>query len=174
MTVARPSIVALMNRVLGETFGGESWSAWRTVLSVAFGLDLTSDQVTQFRELTGRQHAPTTPVSELWLLLGRRAGKSIVAALMAIYFACVREYRVTPGELLDIPLQPFPLVVEDQGSSRFRPCLGDGPGDTAFVRHSEHHTGFSCQRFRVAHDGRVSIFGSRVSSARRAPTSRVI
>ena len=91
-----------MNRVLGETFGGESWSAWGTVLSAAFGLNLTVDQLAQFRDLTGRQHAPTTPVSELWLLLGRRAGKSIIGALMAIYFACVREYRVTPGEQLVI------------------------------------------------------------------------
>ena len=97
-----PSILALMNRVLGETFGGESWSAWGTVLSAAFGLNLTVDQLAQFRDLTGRQHAPTTPVSELWLLLGRRAGKSIIGALMAIYFACVREYRVTPGEQLVI------------------------------------------------------------------------
>ena len=47
-----PSILALMNRVLGETFGGESWSAWRTVLSAAFGLPLTDDQLQLFKDIT--------------------------------------------------------------------------------------------------------------------------
>ena len=102
MTQEAPTILQLMDRVLGDTFGGESWATWRTVLAAAFGLELNADQLAQFCDLTGRQTAPTQPVSELWLLLGRRAGKSIIAALVAIYFACVREYRVTPGEQLVI------------------------------------------------------------------------
>ena len=91
-----------MHRVLGETFGGESWSAWRTVLSAAFGLPLTDDQLQLFKDITWREAAPTAQVSELWLLLGRRSGKSIIAALIALYFGCVRQYTTAAGELLTI------------------------------------------------------------------------
>ena len=123
-----PSILALMNRVLDETFGGSSWDAWRTVLSAAFGLNLSTDQLAQFRELTGRQHAPTTPVSELWLLLGRRSGKSIVAALVAIFFACVREYRVTPGEQLVIA-----VIAADRKQGRIIKSYVSGLLDTSLA-----------------------------------------
>jgi len=34
---------------------------------------------------TGRQHAPETPAREGWVIAGRRAGKSIVAALVAVF-----------------------------------------------------------------------------------------
>ena len=51
-----------------------------------------------FCTVTGRVEPPATPVTELWLLLGRRSGKSIVAALLAVYAACVRQYDLAPGE----------------------------------------------------------------------------
>jgi len=92
-----------MDRVLGDQFSGESWSAWRTVLSAAFGLPLTDDQLALFKEVSWRETAPTEQASELWLLLGRRSGKSIIAALIALYFCCVRQYpNKAAGEQLTV------------------------------------------------------------------------
>jgi hypothetical protein len=97
------TVVQLMNRVLADTFAHESWSAWRTVLSAAFGLPLTDDQLALFKDVSYRETAPTEQASELWLLLGRRSGKSIIAALIALYFACVRQYLHTAaGEQLTV------------------------------------------------------------------------
>ena len=42
---------------------------------------------------------PPAPVRELWLLIGRRAGKSIVAALQAVWAMCCCSYRLAPGEV---------------------------------------------------------------------------
>ena len=93
-----PSIITLMDKVLGSVFSGDSWSTWRAVLKAAFALPLSEAELHAFSAVTDRAVPPTTPVIELWLLLGRRSGKSIVAAFLAVYAACVRRYEVAPGE----------------------------------------------------------------------------
>ena len=98
MPKGTPSIVTLMDRVLGSVFSGGSWSTWRGVLKAAFALPLTDGEMQAFRSVTERTDPPTVPVTELWLLLGRRAGKSIVAALITVYLTCVRTYDSAPGE----------------------------------------------------------------------------
>ena len=35
------TVITLMNRVLGATFPGETWTTWRAVLKAAHALDLT-------------------------------------------------------------------------------------------------------------------------------------
>ena len=93
-----PSVVTLMDRVLGSVFSGESWSTWRTVLKSAFAKPLSGAELEVFRTVTDRIDSPTTLVTELWLLVGRRSGKSIIAALIVVYLTCVRQYDVAPGE----------------------------------------------------------------------------
>lgn len=94
-----PSVLALMTRVLGSAFQGENWATWRTVLKAAFALDLTDDERAVVTQLTQRQTLPSSPVRELWLLLGRRSGKSIIAALLAVLATCCRSYQLAPGEV---------------------------------------------------------------------------
>ena len=50
-------------------------------------------------ELTKREVLPTAPVRELWLFIGRRSGKSIIAALQAVWATCCRSYRLAVGEV---------------------------------------------------------------------------
>src|SRR5262249_48117913 len=49
---------------------------------------------------------PTAAATEAWLICGRRAGKSFVLALTAVYLACFHSYRqfLAPGERATIML----------------------------------------------------------------------
>jgi hypothetical protein len=53
---------------------------------------------------TGRQTAPAVPFREAWLCCGRRAGKSLIAALIAVYIALFRNYAqyLAPGEIATV------------------------------------------------------------------------
>ena len=113
MAKRKPTIIALMNRVLGRTFKASSWDTWRAVLKAVFALPLTDTELAIYRELTGRQHPPTEPVREVWLLLGRRSGKSIMAAVIAVYCTCVRQYTVAPGET-----PTFLVIAADRSQAR--------------------------------------------------------
>lgn len=77
-----------------------SWSAWRAFLGALFALPLSDDQLAVYRECTGRSEPPTAPCREAWLVCGRRAGKSFVLALVAVYLAAFHDYRrhLQPGE----------------------------------------------------------------------------
>ena len=48
-------------------------------------------------------------------------------------------------QLLDVFLQPFALVIENQSRAGRGPCLGDRPGDAALVRDAENDAGFACE-----------------------------
>jgi hypothetical protein len=52
-----------------------------------------------FEELTGRSQAPTTVAHEVWAIVGRRGGKSIIAALVAVYLTTCRTYKLARGEV---------------------------------------------------------------------------
>ena len=94
------SIVALMTKVLGHTFLAASWKAWRTLLRGAFeGLQALDDGGRELIfKLTGRRRMPAS-LRELWVICGRRAGKSIIAAVLAICATTCRKYTLAPGEV---------------------------------------------------------------------------
>ncbi len=109
-----------------------SWSAWHTALKALFALSPTPDDLARYTAHTGRATWPTTLAREAWLVVGRRGGKSRVAALVAIYLAAFRSYTgiLAPGERGDrdghrrrstpsprrLPLHP--------GAARCRPDAG--------------------------------------------------
>src|SRR5688500_18650211 len=68
----RRSLVQFMS--LFSVFHGSSWDGWRAVLTRL-----------------------TVTVHELFLIVGRGAGKSIIAAMLACYYAS-RSYTRVPGE----------------------------------------------------------------------------
>jgi hypothetical protein len=78
----------------------ESWRAWQAFLAALFGLSMSQDLAAIFRVQTGRQALPEAPAREAWLVVGRRGGKSRIAALVAVWLACFRDYRpiLAPGE----------------------------------------------------------------------------
>jgi len=83
-----------------------SWRAWKAFLAALFGLPLTDEQLATYRQHTGREHPPKTQVPEAWLIVGRRGGKSRIAALVAVYLACFRDYSsvLAPGERGTLPV----------------------------------------------------------------------
>ena len=100
MTNPKGSILKLMGTVLGGQFAGESWGGWRVILKAMFALPFEDgEELETFEALTGRKVAPTKVAREVWAICGRRAGKSIIAALVAVYLTTCREYRdLAPGE----------------------------------------------------------------------------
>jgi hypothetical protein len=77
-----------------------SWGAWLVLLRAIFGLAMTPSEREIFQRFTGRTVPPRTPAREAWLVVGRRGGKSRIAALIAVFVACFRDYRpvLAPGE----------------------------------------------------------------------------
>ena len=77
-----------------------TWAAWEAFIAALFGLRLTDGQLAIYRRHTGRQLPPLGPAREAWLVVGRRGGKSRIAALIGVYLACFRDYGsvLAPGE----------------------------------------------------------------------------
>ena len=77
-----------------------SWSAWRAFLSALFALPMPDEQLAIYNRCTGRAEPPTAPAAEGWLVCGRRAGKSFILALIAVFLATFYDYRryLAPGE----------------------------------------------------------------------------
>jgi Terminase large subunit, T4likevirus-type, N-terminal len=86
-------------------FGGAfknpaTWAAWRAFLAALFGLPMSDAERATFTRCTGLDTPPSEPSDEAWLICGRRAGKSFVLALIAVYLAAFRDWRehLAPGE----------------------------------------------------------------------------
>lgn len=79
-----------------------SWRAWEVFLAALFGLPVgDEDAAAIYSRHTGRAGMPTTAAREAWVIVGRRGGKSRIAALVAVYLACFRDYAgvLAPGEV---------------------------------------------------------------------------
>lgn len=90
--------------LFGGQFGGESWAAWRTLLAGFYGLHLAKKELDTFSSLTGLNEPPGQPMDELWRAIGRRGGKSQIAALLAVFEAAFGNYtdRLSPGEVATV------------------------------------------------------------------------
>ncbi|WP_050627368.1 hypothetical protein [Bradyrhizobium viridifuturi] len=77
-----------------------TWISWFAFIAALFSLPMTAKQLAIYRKCTGRNEPPSEPAKEGWLICGRRAGKSFVLALCAVFLACFHDYRqyLTPGE----------------------------------------------------------------------------
>jgi hypothetical protein len=60
--------------LFGDTFGGDSFAAWRALLAGFYGLALDDTEAGTVRTLTGRTETPAEAHDELWLVVGRRGG----------------------------------------------------------------------------------------------------
>ncbi|TIL85777.1 MAG: hypothetical protein E5Y73_28505 [Mesorhizobium sp.] len=87
--------------LLGAALGDlASWSTWRAIFRAAWGQSLTEDELDLLAELAGPARSPPIErVRELWVLAGRRGGKSRAAALVASYVAMQdHSAKLAPGE----------------------------------------------------------------------------
>src|SRR5690349_14380077 len=89
-------------KLFGSWFGGASWERWRIFLAALFGLGLSmsDEQLEVYQRHTGRTAAPTAAFREAWVIAGRRAGKSRIAALVAVFLATMKDWsaNLAPGE----------------------------------------------------------------------------
>ena len=88
-----------------ELFAGwfrdrSTWRGWFVFLHVLFGLPMNEADWTLFRQCTGREDRPTGGFRETWLCVGRRGGKSIMLALVAVFLATFVDWspHLSPGE----------------------------------------------------------------------------
>lgn len=71
----------------------ETWQPWFAFLAALFALGMTPSQRAIYERCTGRSDPPSQVASEAWLICGRRAGKSFILALVAVFLACFYDYR---------------------------------------------------------------------------------
>lgn len=88
----------VMNELYGSVFSGPDWDAWRTFLRALYALPMGEADLETYRACTGRQQPPASPTREAWMVVGRRGGKSRIAAFLAVFMAAFRRYTFAPGE----------------------------------------------------------------------------
>src|SRR6476619_2426363 len=76
----------------------ETWRVWLIVLRAAFGYPLDDAELEVFRTVAGSRAPPKKRVRELWCSVGRRGGKSRVAAALAVYFGLFVQHKLSGGE----------------------------------------------------------------------------
>jgi len=94
-------------QLFAAAFGdAATWTAWRAFLAALFALPMPSPLGTVYGRHTGRERLPMVPAREAWCIVGRRGGKSRVAALVAVYLAAFRSYEavLAPGEHGTLPI----------------------------------------------------------------------
>jgi hypothetical protein len=87
--------------LLGAGFGDpKTWKQWRTIVKAAFGISLNREESRSFAAIAGGRKPPAQRVRELWCVLGRRSGKSRVAAALAVFFSAICDHsgKLAPGE----------------------------------------------------------------------------
>jgi phage terminase large subunit-like protein len=85
--------------LLGAALGSaESWQTWLTCLRAAFGIALNREDRRAFAAVAGSRKSPEQKVRELWVIAGRRSGKSRMAAAVAVYIACFLPHKLARGE----------------------------------------------------------------------------
>jgi hypothetical protein len=80
--------------LLGAALGPpDTWRTWITTLKAAFGIALNRQERRAFEAVAGGRTAPKERVRELICIIGRRSGKSRVAAAVAAYIAVCVDHR---------------------------------------------------------------------------------
>ena len=77
-----------------------SWAAWFAFLRALFGLAMSKADMATFRQCTGRDVVRPGGYTEAALVVGRRGGKSLILALVAVFLAVFLDWRpyLSPGE----------------------------------------------------------------------------
>jgi hypothetical protein len=83
-----------------------SWDAWKTMLRAFFGLPPGPGDMERYQRHTKRSQWPSSRPRELWLICGRRAGKSRIIAAVGSYLAAWGDYsqHLAPGEYATVPI----------------------------------------------------------------------
>lgn len=91
-------------QLLGMFMRGDSWGAWRTLWRAAYALPPQKGDLEIFKACTGRDKWPSEPAREIWIIVGRRGGKSVNVSLLGTFMGAFNEYRLSAGEMATIPI----------------------------------------------------------------------
>ena len=84
---------------------GDSWEPWRVFWRAVYALPMDDEALATFQAHTEREDPPEESVSEAWMPIGRRGGKSRNAAVAALYSAIAFDSStLAPGELAVVPV----------------------------------------------------------------------
>src|SRR5215813_10468069 len=105
-------------QIFGNAFGKGDYRAWRTFLAACLGLPINPKDKHIFEACTNIDYDPkkkSPKIDEAWVIVGRRGGKSRVAALVAVYLAACRDYSkvLAPREMGTLP-----VIAQDRNSAR--------------------------------------------------------
>ncbi|TIP99767.1 MAG: terminase, partial [Mesorhizobium sp.] len=94
MTLANITIDTALRdpNLLGAALGpSTTWDVWISILRAAYGLELSASERVSFDAVAGGREPPHKRVRELWCIIGRRSGKSRVAAALADFIAAFQD-----------------------------------------------------------------------------------
>jgi hypothetical protein len=75
-------------KIFGSLFKDlRSWTAWMVCLKAIFAIPMSKEELKIYAKYTGRRIPPRTPFKEAFLIIGRRGGKSFIAALVIVFLA---------------------------------------------------------------------------------------
>jgi hypothetical protein len=86
----------LLGAALGES---ASWQQWLSVLRAAYALPMNQSDRERFKLVAGDREPPPKRVDELWVIAGRRSGKTRVASALAAFIATLVHHNLAPGEV---------------------------------------------------------------------------
>jgi len=75
----------------------ETWRNWIICLKAIFALPMDRRELKIYRRFTGRKKPPQKPFNEVFLIIGRRGGKSFISALIAVYLAVFKSWEIELG-----------------------------------------------------------------------------
>lgn len=77
-----------------------TWRAAIVLLKATLCIPMDVEELEVFRQHTGRERPPRRQVFKALWLIGRRAGKSFLSAMIAVFMSCFRDHSsyLAPGE----------------------------------------------------------------------------
>ena len=93
------------DKLLGRFFKDKStWLNWLVIFKGIFGLPMAEWEFARWTKLTGRTSRLPRLFLEIFLLIGRRGGKSFMVSILAVFKAVFFDYSpyLAPGEMATI------------------------------------------------------------------------
>jgi hypothetical protein len=85
-------------KIFGSLFKNiGTFTNWIVCLKAIFALPMMPDEFEIYKRFTGRESAPSEPFKEVFLIIGRRGGKSFLSALVACFLAIFKKWDFDIG-----------------------------------------------------------------------------
>jgi hypothetical protein len=96
------------SKVLGGFFRDVgTWASWEAFFKAVYCLPMSGEEIEVFRRATGLSEPPAERPKEVYVIAGRRSGKSSMAALLACYTAVFGDWKA----VLSIGEKPVIVIV---------------------------------------------------------------